>query len=99
MWGAIGLKPVETEVPKLARVFYDFKDFQMRLAQSSPAHYDVELAKLDSEGQTWVQKYRIYGADCHGNLIVFERRWIHSSAQANLRPHMIDVFVTRCVRP
>lgn len=83
----------------MKRVFYDYRDFQKRLAASSPAHYDVELEKSDPEGLVWVQKYRIYGTDSRGTLIIYERRWIHPSVQANLRPHMVDRFVMTFAKP
>ena len=66
-------KPVETMTPRISRKLYDYRDFQIRLDASSPAHYDVELERRDLKGRIWVQTYRIYGADRRGNLIIFER--------------------------
>lgn len=84
---------------KMKRVFYDFNDYQLRLDASSACHYDIELEKRDAEGLEWVQRYKIYGMDRRGNLIVFERRWAHASDQARFRPLMADMFVNACAKP
>lgn len=93
-----GLKPKFKRM-KSTRIFYDSEDFRMRLDESSPAHYDVELARVDPEGLMWVQTYRIYGTDWRGNLLIYERRWIHSRGQANLRPQMVDSLLNKLAIP
>jgi len=55
-------KQVEAdERSRPTRVFYDYNDFRLRLADSSPVHYDIGLDKLDPKGKRWVQTYRLYG--------------------------------------
>ena len=89
----------ETVTPRIRRVFYDYRDFQMRLDTSSPAHYDVELVSRDSKRRIWIQTYKIYGADRRGNLLIFERKWIHSTSLAGLRQAMVDSFIANYARP
>ncbi len=84
---------------RATRIFYDYRDFQMRLDASSPAHYDVELVKRDAKGRFWAQTYKIYGTDRKGRLIIFERKWVHSNSLAGLRPAMIDSFVAKYAMP
>lgn len=91
--------PAGTEAPRVIRIFYDLKDLRARLAENSPVHYDICLDELDSSEGRWAQIYRIYGIDRRGNLIVHERRWLHTSDQADLRPLMADRFVTTVARP
>ena len=85
--------------PKLRRVFYDYRDFRARLDDASPAHFDVELVRRDSRGRIWIQTYKIYGADTKGNLIIFERKWVHSENLAALRPAMVDSFIANFAKP
>ena len=92
-------RAAEAAAPELMRVFFDFKDFRLRLDDLSPVHYDVGLDRLDPGGRKWAQTQRIYGVDRKGMLIIYERRWVHSSVQAGLRASMVDRFVATFAKP
>ena len=91
--------PARTTAPKFRRIFYDYRDFRSRLDDASPAHFDVELVRRDSRGRIWIQTYKIYGADTKVNLIIFERKWVHSDNLAALRTAMVDSFIANYARP
>ena len=93
------MPPDRRDAPKLRRIFYDYRDFRARLDDASPAHFDVELVRRNSRGRIWIQIYRIYGADRKGDLIIFERKWVHSDNLATLRPAMVDAFIANFARP
>ena len=93
------MPPDRRDAPKLRRIFYDYRDFRARLDDASPTHFDVELVRRDSRGRIWIQTYKIYGADRKGDLIIFERKWVHSDNLAALRPAMVDAFIANFARP
>ena len=93
------LKPIRTESPSIARVFYSLADFRVRLSDNSPVHYDISLNRLDTPEDWWALTFRVYGTDRNGGLIVHERRWIHTSGQANSRKEMADSFITKVAAP
>ena len=90
---------LDEQTQKMARIFYDFRDFRLRLDYGSPVHYDIGLDKLDPEGKKWVTTFRIYGTDRKGHLIIWERRWFHNFMQAPHREKMNEDFIRNYAEP
>ena len=89
----------EVATPRIRRVFYDYRDFRLRLDDSSPVHYDVDLTKRDSKGRIWMARFKLFGRDRKGRLMIFEQKWLHSDSLSYLRPAMVNTFVAKYARP
>ena len=83
----------------MTRVFYGWRDYQLRLDPSSPVHFDILLQEREPGGRDWVSIYRIYGQDRRGARIIFERRWPHTSADALDRAARANWFVFTYAKP
>jgi len=88
-----------SEGETLARVFYNFDDFRVRLDENSPAHYDVEVKRLDPQGVRWTLLFKVYGVDRRGRVIIYEAKWAHSYNQTPRRQKVIDELTEKYATP
>ena len=93
------VKSGQVHAPNVVRVFYDFEDFKLRVDDSSPVHYEVELKRLDSQGTNWVLVFHLYGIDRKRRLMMYEFKWTHGLLQVSQRQKIIDELVSKVARP
>ncbi len=91
----------ELQVPKsnIVRVFFLFPDFRLRVDDNSPVHYDVDVRRIDTQGNKWLLTFRVFALDRKGRLIIFEHRWPHSYIQTIQRQEYVQELVEKFADP
>lgn len=83
----------------IVRIFLVYSDFRIRVDDNSPVHYDVDVRRVDTQGQQWVMTFRIFALDRKGRLIIFEHKWSHNYLQTLQRQAIIKEFVEKYADP
>jgi hypothetical protein len=57
---------LQPTLSNVVRVFFLYPDFQIRVDNNSPVHYDVDVRRVDSDGTRWLLTFRIFALDRRG---------------------------------